>query len=67
MERALQFGVFKPLNGAGSGVWLVEAEPFVSWGPQPNAVRFPTQAEAWKVIGRFSRDDGSGAVVVALE
>jgi hypothetical protein len=63
----LKFGIFKPLGGPNTGMWLTRAEPFVTWGLEPSAARFPTQGEAWQVIGRLSREDGNGAAVVALE
>ncbi len=60
----MAFGIYKALNG---GMWLSRAEPFVTWGPAPNAKRYPSEADAWWVISRLSYKDGNGAAVVTLE
>jgi hypothetical protein len=59
------FGISKFVAG-GRPTWLTRSFPFLIWGSEVNAARYLTEAEAWRVIGRLSHLEGSGAVVHAL-
>jgi len=60
----LSFGISKPL--ASSPIWLTQARPFVTWGPEPEAARYATAEEAWRAIASLPGRDGDGAAVHRL-
>jgi hypothetical protein len=59
------FGISKFVAG-GRPTWLTRSFPFLIWGLEADAARYITEAEAWRVIGRLSHLEGSGAAVQAL-
>jgi hypothetical protein len=65
MGVMLPFGIVKRADGRT--VWLTRALPFVTWGLQTGALRYPTKNHAWQDIARLSPRDANGAMVIPLD
>jgi hypothetical protein len=58
------FGISKP-PGADR-IWLTRGTPFVTWGPESKARRYPTERMARRVIDSLPDKDREGAEVASF-